>query len=248
MSTLHPDVRSFVLGKQPATSLDCAKFAQLSFQIKQVHNQGFMRAANTFVERPAFARPAEHFQQAARQPHFTRANRPPMGRGGSAGSNAYQQRGGPCYYQRPPTMNGRGYSPTLYARTRGNRKEMFDCDDCVSHDKNYCDEMYNESAMVDGLNSNTEYANDKFIIPVNINGIQVQAIRDTGNFGATLVSETLIPKSALDHDNAISMIGVFNEKPKGCRQHLFVFSVIDCNKTQIQKYWCVWACIPSPEV
>ena len=145
-------------------------------------------------------------------------------------------------------MNVRGFSPTLHARTRGNRKEMFDCDDCVSHDKNYCDEMYNESAMVDGLNSNTEYANDKFIIPVNINGIQVQAIRDTGNFGATLVSETLIPKSALDHDNAISMIGVFNEKPKGCRQHLFVFSVIDCNKTQIQKYWCVWACIPSPEV
>ena len=58
MSTLHPDVRSFVLSKHPATSLDCDKFAQLSFQIKQVHNQGFMRAANTFVERPAFARPA----------------------------------------------------------------------------------------------------------------------------------------------------------------------------------------------
>jgi len=73
MSTLHPDVRSFVLSKQPATSLDCAKFAQLSFQIKQVQNQGFMRAANALVERPAFAKPAEQFQQASRQPHFARA-------------------------------------------------------------------------------------------------------------------------------------------------------------------------------
>jgi len=88
---------------------------------------------------------------------------------------------------------------------------MFDCDDCVSHDKNYCNEMYHESAMVDDLNLNTECANDRFIIPVKINGIQVQAIRDTGNFGATLVSE---PKRALDHDHAISMVGVFNEKPK----------------------------------
>jgi len=73
MSTLQPDVRCFVLSKQPATSLDCAKFAQLSFQIKQVQNQGFMLAANAFVERPAFAKPAEQFQQAARQQHFARA-------------------------------------------------------------------------------------------------------------------------------------------------------------------------------
>ena len=122
MSTLHPDVRSFVLSKQPATSLDCAKFAQLSFQIKQDQNQGFMRAANTFVERPAFARPEKQFQRTARQPHFTRANRPPMGRGGPAGPNVYQQRGGPSYYQRTPTMNARNFSPTLYARTRENRK------------------------------------------------------------------------------------------------------------------------------
>ena len=91
---------------------------------------------------------------------------------------------------------------------------MFDCDDCVSHDKNYCYEMYHNSAMVGDLNLNTECANDKLIIPVKINGIQVQAIRDTCNFGATLVSETLVPKSALDHDHAISMVGVFNEKPK----------------------------------
>jgi len=136
-------------------------------------------------------------------------------------------------------MNARGFSPTLYARTRGNRKEMFGCDDCVSHDKNYCNEMYHESAMVDDLNLNTECANDKFIIPVKINGIQVQAIRDTGNFGATLVSETLVPKTALDYDHAISMAGVFNEKPKRYRLHLFAFSEIGCNKTQIQKYWCV---------
>jgi len=102
-------------------------------------------------------------------------------------------------------MNVRGFSPTLHARTRGNRKEMFDCDDCVSHAKNYCNEMYHESEMVDDLHSNTECANDKFIIPVNFNGRQVQAIRDTGNFGATLVSETLIPKSALDYDHVISI-------------------------------------------
>jgi len=173
-----------------------------------------MHAANAFVERPAFARPAKQFQQTARQPHFTRANSPPMGRGIPAGPNVYQQWGGPSYYQRTPTMNARGFSPTLYARTRGKRKEMFDCDDCVSHDKNYCNEMYHKNGMVDDLNSNTECANDKFIIPVNINGIQVQAIRDTDNFGATLVSETLVPKSAIDHDHAISMIGVFNERPK----------------------------------
>jgi len=145
-------------------------------------------------------------------------------------------------------MNARGFSPTLYARTRGNRKEMFDCDDCVSHDKNYCNEMYHESEMVDDLNLNTECANDKFIIPVNINDMQVQAIRDTCNFGATLVSETLVPKSVLDHDHAISMIGVFNEKSKSIPTTLVRFSVIGCNKTQIQKYLCVWAYVPSPEV
>jgi len=90
--------------------------------------------------------------------------------------------------------------------------------------------MYHESAMVDDLNLNTECANYKFIILVKINGIQVQVIRDTGNVGATLVSETLVPKSALDHDQAISMVGVFNEKPKQIPTTLR-FSVIGCNKT-----------------
>jgi len=81
---------------------------------------------------------------------------------------------------------------------------MFNCDDCVSHDTNYCNEMYHENEMVDDLNSNTECASDKFIIPVNITADKYRRSGTQAILGQH-VSETLVPKTALDHDHAISI-------------------------------------------
>ena len=49
MNSLHPNVQVFVFSKQPKTSSDCAKSVDLSFQVKQLHNQNFNYPNQGFI-------------------------------------------------------------------------------------------------------------------------------------------------------------------------------------------------------
>jgi len=177
MNSLLPDVRAFVLSKQPKTAADCAQYAQLSFQVKQTQDQSFVQFRPQGGERAPF--PTPHGYPATQGPRnngqFVRQARPPWVRGPVTGPNYHQpQRHGGPYFQRPPT-NPRAYSPTMLAPNVNMYDEGFvlhdDYNDCYGNDNV---DMSRPTATVCDMGP----ANDKFLVPAFINGEQFSCVRD----------------------------------------------------------------------
>ena len=210
MNSLLPDVRAFVLSKQPKTAADCAQYAQLSFQVKQTQDQSFVQFRPQGGERAPFQNPHGYppTQGPRNNGQFVRQARPPWVRGPMTGPNYHQQQrhGGP-YFQRPPT-NSRAYSPTMLAPNVNMYDEGFvlhdDYDDCYGNNV----DMSRPTTTVCDVGP----ANDKFLVPAFINGEQFSCVRDTGNFGISLVAQDLIPPYAVDYSNTVSVMGILSDK------------------------------------
>ena len=160
MNSLHPNVFS----KQPKTSSDCAKFADLSFQVKQLHNQNFNHPNNYTRSLATFATnhrvPGRHPGNASgiNQGQWLRQNRPLI-RGALPGHNAH----------------GVGQRSGLGQQAKRHSNDVL-LDDGYS--------LLRETSLSADVcdQQKTDIENQKYVIPMFINEHSVNGIRDTGNF------------------------------------------------------------------
>ena len=202
-------VRAFVLNKEPKNSVECAKYADLSYEVwkqnKEATNDGKPFSANGSYHGTLFSsltngtgpgrpsggfnqktgnyggRPAQHLRVGG-QMNF----RPPAG--------PYRPNG-PNYssYNNPPRMQVRNTLAPFDKRNASYfvHDDMVSDVDCVHND----DVLMHDTACehADNLYANDdEFADCEFIIPLMLEDQETNGIRDTGNLGPVLVSKDFI--------------------------------------------------------
>ena len=84
-----------------------------------------------------------------------------------------------------------------------------ECFDYVAHDDVNCyydDESdEHEARVTDDTNADLD-----FVMPVQINGMSFNALKDSCNFGPILVDKSLIPEILICYDRTIVCVGAFD--------------------------------------
>lgn len=209
MLSLPSNVQAFVLAKEPACADDCAKYADLSFQVSRI-GQNDVRQ---------FSATSSHFgpqtaQLAPRNGGFN--NRPPAGPFHGHGNHnrpIMQHRGGGG--PRPMNAGGNRWRNPNQNFGRDRHAALFSRD-CAINDVD-CDDvglMHETINTVDVKNDDLAYDNDatdcEYIIPLYLNNMSIHAIRDTGNLGPVLVSSDLISPDQLIPNKYTRLHGAFD--------------------------------------
>ena len=219
MLSLPADVQAFVLSHQASckTVDDYARTADLCYQVKRVSNDG----KDSRPSAPAFHRPnAQNMTMARRGGGHTQLSqqggatgdftaRPSPGantnwRGGGSfgnyGRGGYQSgfraRPGPSNMQ---SQRGRG---TFWANNSPKTKKPLTARPDF--------DMRRDDFSVD--DEGVMCADQEYVIPLYINGIETHGIRDTGNNGPVLVSKRLIEPDCVNYDKCMTLMGAFDGK------------------------------------
>ena len=88
-----------------------------------------------------------------------------------------------------------------------------ECFDDVVHDDVNCDYDDESDEQGRGVTDDTN-ADLDFVMPIEINGLSFNALRDSCNFGSILVDKKLVPENLINYDRTVACIGAFdNGKP-----------------------------------
>jgi len=209
LASLPVPVRAFVLIKEPKNSVECAKYADLSYKVgkqnKEATNDGKPFSANGPYHGTSFSSPT----------NGTGPGRPIGGfnqrTGNYGGRPAQHLRGGGQMNFCPPAGPYRPNGPNNSSHNNAHRMQArntlapfdkrnaayFVHDDMVSD----VDCVHNEDVLMhdaacehaDNLYANDdEFADCEFLIPLMLEDQETTGIRDTGKLGSVLVSKDFI--------------------------------------------------------
>ena len=202
--SLPNDVQAFVLSHQATCNTvdDLGKAADLCYQVKRISNErhDFRPIAAPTAYKPSTS---DLGNAAGRGGNFTaaRSNGPTNWRGNYGHNVQGQFRGngrGRPGLANIQTQRGRGAS--FWACKGQKRSAKFDCD--VELSRNVCeDRSVGKSDLL--------YADHEYVVPLYVNGVETQGIRDTG-CAVVLVSKNLIEPESINYEKCINMKGAFD--------------------------------------
>ena len=224
---LPPNVHAFVTARQPKSADDCAKYADLCYEVSKIERDHFQtRSVHTpFVQgRPGMAptvRGPSTSWRSGMNAQVRTPTRPVFRPQGTPFRPAYNRfANGTLHngvYNRPafgnsgePKRNGN----TNFARANSTMfaRNAYDVNCYNDIDYNLCGRDENVDACEHDNETELD-ENQRYIIPLYIGGIARIGLRDTGNMGSVLVSEHVVTPTDYVAGKFVHVKGVFDKKP-----------------------------------
>ena len=208
LTSLNPDVREFVLSKQPANAKECAVYADLSFEVKRavkmgntqtstgIHNQTDFQTQNGETTAAGEGQPNQPKSANFSGKQFSKGRKP-----------------GACYI-----CDEEGHRCEHCPKLALLKFKSEPCPTCGKNHpsnsscsgKNYgvYRAVTHHRADVDVM------AHKPFMVPLTVNGKETTGIRDTGNFGIVLVDRKLVSDEDMIPGKFACCSGAFDGKSK----------------------------------
>ena len=220
MSSLPNDVRAFVHSKEPTCADECAKAADLSFQVTRIGREtnGYKQPGSCEARNINDHVPGRSGRAGFQRRPFVRSDRPTdqihanrFVAGHPRMPGTYGQRHSGSGTSNPISYNAGNKAQPRNAFVRNNAA-LFSHVELLSNDVE--DVMHGKS----GNDADAVYVNDdnimscEYIVPVYINNKRTHGIRDSANFGPVLVSSELISQDELIPGKYSVMQGAFDAR------------------------------------
>ena len=219
---LSPNVKAFVLSREPVTSEDAARAADLCFQVNRVSAEGnshvrpgnqFRGPQNTSLNtRPRFANPRPMFNPGMRSQIQGRSG------GGNNGNNANYQRGVRANANPyiPPHNGvprnsanqtyGRNVRPAFFVH---GDQSLNDCD--AFCDRNVHSINQDRTTECDDCDDDlSDCCVNEYVVPTYVNDMKTSALRDTGNNAGVIVDQSLVRPSQIVPGVYKNLQGIFD--------------------------------------
>ena len=203
-------MKQFVCSKEPEDAEQCAKFADLNFEISKIgkeqrtHPESFPRQ-NVFgqnvrnepnssgTRQMQYKNPAVHGNSIRPTP-FSGQQRPNF-QPRAAGANNY----------RPPQQRSVRFDrPNALLVHDVSNRQMTACDLSSDHTNSDIQKIDGDDAIDAVVDSND------FIIPVFLNGVETSALRDSGSMIPLIVDEKFVNPQEINHSENILCSGAFD--------------------------------------
>ena len=206
LTSLNPDVREFVLSKQPVNAKECAVYADLSFEVKRA-----VKAGNTQTNTGLQTQGGVHARNTA-----------------TAGKGQSDQPK-PANFSGKQFSKGRKPGACYICDEMGHRCEhcpklallKFKSEPCPTCGKNHpanspCNGKKNGvfRAVTHQQADVPVDPHKPFFVSLTVNGTEVTGIRDTGNFGPVLVDRKLVSEEDIIPGKFVCCSGAFDGEDK----------------------------------
>jgi len=215
-------VHAFVTARQPKSADDCAKYADLCFEVSKIERGHFQaRSVNTpFVQSRSGMAPVVRSPSISWRGSMNGQVRAPTRPAFRSQATTFR----PVYnhpvngtlqngvYNRPALgnrWNGNNNSARTNSAMLARNAHVVNC----FNDTDYLCEC-DENADACERDDETELdENQRYVIPLYIGGIARIGLRDTGNLGSVLISENVVTPSDYVAGKFVHVKGVFDKKP-----------------------------------
>ena len=232
LASLPANVKSFVRSKEPKNSQECAKYADLCYEVDRLSKESMnVPQHGTSFSGPANAAVGPRPINGLRQRTGQYGPRPLLNpRGGTQGNRfpATQQpramgvangsfNNGPRFPGRPSAV--RNVTSGEHNMSYFVRDDNVTCDDISA--RSDASAMHDKTDDIIGspyVNDN-EVTDCEFLIPLWVDNREVTAIRDSGNLGPVLISENLVTPKKLIPGKYSVLQGAFDAKAGESRVH-----------------------------
>jgi len=195
LNSLSDDVRQFVWAKEPKTAAECSQYADLCFEVSQV-GTGLHKHQN----QPRFH---AHTDQHQNKREAERVN----------GKGLFHAKG------KPPKSNTQGKLRACFLCNSTTHlshscpQNTFKAQLCMSCGKYHAPNVNCAGKSATGVYSTVACDNtldERYVIPMYVNGQEVTALRDTGNNGPILVDKALVSEGQFVPNKFLYCKGAFD--------------------------------------